>query len=94
MAVLRIWLPYAALDILHHPMTTSVRGLFNNTLTIGTSDRLCDPPNLLSNGYTGLFLRELSGRGVKLTTHLHLVSRSRKCGSIHPLLHVPSCSSA
>jgi hypothetical protein len=29
-----------------------------------------------------------SGRGVKLTTHLQLVSRSRKYGAIHPLPHV------
>jgi hypothetical protein len=43
------------------------------------------PPNLLSNGYRGLFQRGLSGRGVKLTTHLQLVLRSRKCWSIHPL---------
>jgi hypothetical protein len=28
----------------------------------------------------------LGGRGVKLTTHLQLVLRSRKCGSIHLLL--------
>jgi hypothetical protein len=26
-----------------------------------------------------------SGKGVKLTVHLQLVPRSRKCGSIHPL---------
>jgi hypothetical protein len=26
-----------------------------------------------------------SSRSVKLTTHLQLVQRSRKCGSIHPL---------
>jgi hypothetical protein len=48
-------------------------------------DRLCGPPNLLSNGYRGFLPRGLSGRGVKLTTHLQLVSRSRKYGSIHPL---------
>jgi hypothetical protein len=29
-----------------------------------------------------------SGRGVKLTTHLQLVPRSRKCGSIYPLPHM------
>jgi hypothetical protein len=27
---------------------------------------------------------------VKLTTHLQLVPRSRKCGSIYPLPHTPS----
>jgi hypothetical protein len=53
-------------------------------------DRLCGSPNLLSNGYWGHFPRGLSGRGVKLTSHLQLVQRSRKCGSIHPLPHTPS----
>jgi hypothetical protein len=53
-------------------------------------DRLWDPPNLLSNGYLQLFPRGLSGRGVKLITHLQLVPKSRKYGSIHPLPHTPS----
>jgi hypothetical protein len=57
-------------------------------------DRLCGPPNLLSNACPGLFPRGESGRGVKLTTHLQLVPRSRKCGSIHPLPHTPSWRSA
>jgi hypothetical protein len=35
-----------------------------------------------------------SGWGVKLTTHLQLVPRSRKCGSVRPLPHTPSCCSA
>jgi hypothetical protein len=47
-------------------------------------DRLWDSPNLLPNGYQGLFPRGLCGRGVKLTTHQPL-PRSRKCGSIRPL---------
>jgi len=36
--------------------------------------------SLLSNGYRGQ-----SGRGVELTTHLHLVQRSRTRGAIPPL---------
>jgi hypothetical protein len=31
---------------------------------------------------------------MKLTTHLQLVPRSRKCGSIHPFPHTPSWSNA
>jgi hypothetical protein len=48
-------------------------------------DRLRGPPNLLCNGYQGLFPLEQSGRGVKLTTHLHLVARSIMRGAIPPL---------
>jgi hypothetical protein len=43
---------------------------------------------------TGALSRGLSGRGVKLTTHLQLVPRSRKCGSIHPLPHTSSWRNA
>jgi hypothetical protein len=58
--------------------------------------------NLLALGSTqppiewvpGALFRGLSCRGVKLTTHLQLVPGSRKCGSIHPLPHRPSCCSA
>jgi hypothetical protein len=52
-------------------------------------DRLWCPPSLLTNGYGGLFPRGLSGRGVKMTSHLQLVPRSRKYGSIHPLPPTP-----
>jgi hypothetical protein len=48
-------------------------------------DRLLGPPSLLSNRYQGLFSWGLSGRGVKLTTHLHPVPRLRTHGAILPL---------
>jgi hypothetical protein len=47
--------------------------------------RLWIPPSLLCNGYWGLYPRGKSGRGVKLTAHLQIVSRSRERGFIHPL---------
>jgi hypothetical protein len=50
-------------------------------------DLLCGPPNLLFNGYRGLFPWGLSGRGVKLTTHLKLVPESRK---VHLLVYIHS----
>jgi hypothetical protein len=43
-------------------------------------------PGALSRGH--------SGRGVKLTTHLQLVPRSRKSGSTHQLLHTSSLRNA
>jgi hypothetical protein len=48
-------------------------------------ERLCGPPNLLSNGYQGFFPLGLSARGVKLPTHLQLVPRSSEYISIHSL---------
>jgi hypothetical protein len=64
------------------------------TATSLPPDRLWGPPSLLSDGYQGLFARELSGRGVKLTTHLRLVPRLRVNGTIPSLLHMSSCHSA
>jgi hypothetical protein len=56
-------------------------------------DRLWGPSSLLYNACRGQYPRRQSGRGLKFTTHLQVVSRSRKCGSIHPLPHTPSwCS--
>jgi hypothetical protein len=48
-------------------------------------ERLWSPPILLSKGYQGLFRWGWNGRGVKLTTHLQLVPRSRMSGAISPL---------
>jgi hypothetical protein len=45
-------------------------------------------PKLLFSGYRGLFPRGLSGRGVKLTNHLHLASKLR----VELYLHFPSFS--
>jgi hypothetical protein len=57
-------------------------------------DWLWGPPKVQYNGYRGLLPRGQSGRGVKLTTHLRLMPRSRQCGSMHPLLYRPSWRNA
>jgi hypothetical protein len=58
------------------------------------TDRSWGPSSLLSDEYQGLFPREESDKGMKLTTHLQPVPRSRKRGSIHPLPHKSSWRSA
>jgi hypothetical protein len=51
-------------------------------------DQLWGPPSLLSNGYHGMYSRGKSSGDVKLTTHLHLVPRSRM---VELYLHSPIC---
>jgi hypothetical protein len=51
-------------------------------------DLFWGPPRILFNGYQSLSL-EVNGRGLKLTTHLHLVPRSRMRGAIPPLPNTP-----
>jgi len=53
-------------------------------------DQLWCSPSLLSNGYRGLFPRGKSGRGPKLTTHLHPVPKLRMRGAIPPLSNTSS----
>jgi hypothetical protein len=66
----------------------------SRNLSLYRWDRLWNPSNLLSNGETAALSRGYSGWGVKLTTHLQLVRRSRIRGSIHPLFHTSSWRSA
>jgi hypothetical protein len=47
------------------------------------------PPTQWVPGALSLGGRGECSWGVKLSTHLQLVLRSRKCGSIHPLPHMP-----
>jgi hypothetical protein len=49
-------------------------------------DRIWGPPSLLFRRYRGVFPWDQNGRGVKLTTYLHLVPSSRMRGAILPLL--------
>jgi hypothetical protein len=49
------------------------------------SDRFWESPKPLYSGYRGALAPGSSGRGVKLTTHLHLIPRLRIRGDITPL---------
>jgi len=48
-------------------------------------DRSWVPLRLLSEGYWEFFPRGLTGRGVKLTTHLHLEPKLKMRGATLPL---------
>jgi hypothetical protein len=56
---------------------------------------LWGPPSLISNGYQRLFPWGQNGRGVNLTTHLHLVLRSKNewsCASTPQYAFMAWCS--
>jgi hypothetical protein len=65
-------------------LTTTPWCLVTNRYWNQRPDRLWVPPNLLSNGYR-VFPWWYSSRGIKLTTHLHLLLRLRMHGAIPPL---------
>jgi hypothetical protein len=61
------------------------RGSWDTSVGIATGYGL---DGILSNGYRGLYPRGYSGRGMKLTTDLHLVPRSRM---VELYLYSPIC---
>jgi hypothetical protein len=72
---------------------SSSSGMVKNFLFTSSRPAL-GPTQPLIQRVRGAVSQGCSGVGVKLTTHLQLVPRSRKCGSIHPLPHTPSWHSA
>jgi hypothetical protein len=63
----------------------SIPGRGNDEISSPHSNRLWGPLSLLSNVYRVLLPLGQSGRGVKFTTHLHLVLKLRMRGAIPPL---------
>jgi hypothetical protein len=64
----------------------SARGLSSSKC----SYRFCGPPRLLFSEYLGIFSLGWSSRGLKLTTHLHLVRRSGMSGPAPLVPRTPS----
>ena len=53
-------------------------------------EQIWGPHNIIFNAYCGDVLQQQSGRSIKVTTHLNLVSRSGISATVPPLPHMPS----
>jgi hypothetical protein len=65
-------------------------GRIKNLLSSTSSKSALGCTQLPIQWLPGPLPRGWSGWGLKSTTHLQLVPRSRKCGSVHPFSHTPS----
>jgi hypothetical protein len=72
---------------------SSSPGRAKNVLRVVQTNSGSDAASYLM-GTGGSFLGSKARVGLKLTTQLQQLPRSRKCGSIHPLPHTPSWCSA
>jgi len=61
------------------------KGVFSKCL-----ERIRGPPSPLLKAYEALFPGVESGRGARVTAHLHLVPKLRITGAILPLPYIPS----
>jgi hypothetical protein len=83
----------------HGTSECNIKEAFFRYEPIGTA-KLMTPCRLAQDDYFHIGVHPTSyqmgqcGRGVKLTTHLQLVPRSRKCGPIQPFPHTPSWHTA
>jgi hypothetical protein len=66
-------------------LNTMVQSKFNNQDSLQDFKQITGPQSLIFNGYRGLLPLRVKRQGMKLPTHLHLVSRLRMRGAIYPL---------